>query len=287
MPRRDGFPTNPELVTEFTETSRLVYIAAFNQIIAHRLDELPYLRDKPLSMVPLIMYRNRLFDEGTDGIVRPDARAVAKETLKVKTTDSGDAYDRREHLTLKSLPEADHVAYGAVAARMEQLTITDDLVAEVAIEPHGVTAEYWADMHNGKRRHIGTLKEKPAKQSILSGKFFAEDMHETITSPGSSARMAIAREVFARLGMEPIQDVSFRLALEPSLPLNGYEPRRWLERYLDSMADGALRARDGLERMQSSKYADMMPEVIIESQKSRVAEYEAAASRALAILESK
>lgn len=280
MPRKDGFPTNPELVAEFTETSRLTYAAAYDALIASRLDEVPYFEGKPLNAVPLIAYRRALLEQEVQQFTNT---SIDKEVLQVRPLTRYDADIRREHLTLRDLPESEHIAYDQMAERIDKLTISDDLAVSTAVEQGGVIAEYTAHMHGGSSRHISTLKDKPAKQSIVSGKFFAEETYELVTSPVRLSRMTLANNALWQMGITPLMNVYFGVSYVPNLPLNGHESVQWLSNYADVMATRELRHRDTLDRLEALG----APAPIIENERRLIDKYESSARRALRLLDTK
>ncbi len=283
MPRRDGFPTNPELVEEFTEASRLTYVAAYETVLAGQLDKFPHFHGKPLSAVPLIAYRNHMLESAQELYDSSDINVVEKELLEVRPVSPIDADAREGHLTLRDLPQENHEAYAAMVERIGNLHVSDDIAVATALEPGGVVADYTATLRSGRVRHIGTLKERPAKQSIVSGKFFAEDMHQFLASPAALRKIRLANAVLRGIGEPPLMDAFFTLSHVRDLPLNGYEPESWLNDYLNEMSARALRHRDTLERLEALG----APQVIIDHQESLIGEYESAARRALRCLDAK
>ena len=248
MPRRDGFPTNKEMVLEFNELSRTSYINKYNQVTEGGFP--PMLEDKPLDALYFRAYKIiPEFMRTDDGVTAEDLRVEPLQEHQVNSMTST--------LGFKDTPEEVVKHYRNVARLIGETTLHSDLDIVSILPPEAVNADYTAHYSTGRTRHISTFKEKPSKASIASGKFFAEQVIQLLedrpiskpidTSDFSEAFEHI-RNIFERGG--PIS-TGFSLSMRPNLPLNGHESREFLDAYANKMFEISRNAGDRLAIVES------------------------------------
>lgn len=280
MPRRDGFPTNQEMVVEFNNLSQTAYVDAFQRLSADGLPDA--FQDKPLSLMYLDAAKR------VPKFMRVDG-AVVDERLLVRTLEEDDVNYLPDTLGFKDIPEDVLEHYYEVARRIGDVTLHNGLDITTVLPPEGIVADYTAVYPNGRTRHISRFKEKPAKASIVAGKYFAEQAIQEINTPFEDKHFDLTN--FAKVAAS-LQDLSeqggiVRHSLSfykvPNLPLNGHESKGFLNDYANSMLDRTMRSATRLERMKDFGF----PDAVIESAQNI---YDAANSsylRAQALLDKK
>jgi hypothetical protein len=244
MPRRDGFDTNQELLADFNRLGYDVFTTLWTKQVEEGVPE--WLQGKPLDALSVTVR-----DATPPGLqeIAEQARtdAIVSERLSVRPLVSGDVDNMRDHLTMRHYPEDVYGHYETIASSIGQVILGNSTEVKRVLPPEGVIAEYGAQLLNGRKPHIETLKERPTKRSIILGKLFGERALEYAQSDWSSANAS------EESSLEQLADVMSRLklvshrfdiAMQPGLPLNGYEPKHWLQRYAEVMAI----KREGLER---------------------------------------
>jgi hypothetical protein len=234
MPRRDGLPTNREMVVDFNNLSRTAYIDAYNNITEYGLPAA--LEDKPLDTLYLnVTKKVPTFMRTSSG--------VTGEQLLVDPLQEHHVDFMTYTLGFQDTPEDVVRHYRDIAQRIGETTLHIGLDIAAILPPEGINADYTAFYPTGKTRHISTFKEKPSKLSISAGKFFAEQAIQSINTPPDAEDFDITdfSKVIERI--EKIFDQSgtfehgFSLQMVPNLPLNGYESKAFLNTYANRMLD--------------------------------------------------
>jgi hypothetical protein len=258
MPRRDGFPTNREMVVDFNTLSRTAYIDAYNHMTA---DGMPAaFEDKPLDALYLNVIKNiPAFMRTSD--------SVTDEQLVVEPLQEDHADFMTSIIGFQDIPEDIVEHYRNIARRIGETTLHSGLDIVSVLPPEGINADYTAYYPSGRTRHISTFKEKPSKPSIAAGKFFAAQAVQSITTQPDRTTLDILdfSQVVGHMKNIAEQggvfDHDLLLRMVPDLPLNGHESKAFLNVYANRMFD---RATYNAARL--AKVKDLgAPEIIIES----------------------
>lgn len=292
MPRKDGFPTNAELIKEFTHASRDLYISAFDQIIMDNLDYQPAFRDKPLNSVILVASRRAIDEVMINGGENLTDDYVAEERLSVAPIDEMLTTFREGPRGIGSIPRVhdsvDDDVFRDLAIYSELATVTEGLDAAQVIPSQGVGAFYTATTIGDKKLHMDNMQlhaKRPTKQRILSARTFAEEMYSEVNRPMSEEeyhRQLRINQALAIFGLEPTNDISFTLSRTPNIPLNGYEPKPWLDLYIDEMSQYALDEIGTIERTK-----DRVTVEVNDYRHAMVDKYSMAVKRAQAVIDGK
>lgn len=269
MPRRDGFPTNREMVIDFNTTAREAYVTAFERAIEVVIP--PAFEEKPLKFIHLS------FDKKYSG-TSSEQHVVSQERLYVQplTTEDADIIDEFEQYA--SVDESVIEHYRQVAGKIGEATIKPGVHIRPIVPAEGIQADYNAYLHNyDVIRHVSIFHERPAKQTIAAAKYFAEEALDYVQSD-EFIKPKYAKRVERELGqhVEPIIEHAFTFSMVPDLPLNGKESRQFLASYHQIMITRAHTSRDRLADMQRLD----APPVIISSIRKRLSELESARLKA-------
>lgn len=255
MPRRDGLPTNREMVVEFNDLSRTAFVDAYNRTAEDGLPDA--YQDKPLDALYLRSQKR------VPEIMRIDGGVVAEELL-VNPLHEDDVDMIPHTLGFRDTPEDVISHYRAIARRIGDTTLHSGLDIATVLPPEGVDASYTAYYAGGRTRHIATFKEKPSKASIAAGKYFAEQVIHDINAPSSDPDIDVTdlSQVAEHLRQMSEQGgtiehfLSFRKV--PNLPLNGHESRAFLNAYANRMLDSARYNAEKLAKMRDLGAPDIV-----------------------------
>lgn len=236
MPRRDGFPTNREMVVDFNALSRTAYIDAYNHIAG---DGLPAaFEDKPLDSLYLnVIKKVPIFLRTNSG--------VTGEQLLVDPLQEHHVDFMTYILGFQDTPEDIVQHYRGIAQRIGETTLHSGLDIATVLPSEGINADYTAFYPTGRTRHISTFKEKPSKSSIAAGKFFAEQAIQSINTPPDAEDFDITdfskvvEHIKSRFEQNGTFEHGFSLQMVPNLPLNGHESKAFLNTYANRMLDKA------------------------------------------------
>lgn len=226
MPRRDGLPTNNELLEQFSKNGRDLFVAALERDF---LPELPpsYIGKKLGHLVLTICI------ESEDDYDFPNAVEAEYLRMKIVEPQHADIY-RTDHLTLKGTAVAD-----AIAAESMYLSgiVLDDSFNPGIIGMRGVDSSYTATMVDTRRtRHVDSYKEKPSKQSIVSGIYCEEAALKYVMSEEFEDPVHIRRLRAAVLGSNDEYlafSHNWSLPYRAGMVFNGYESPNYLNGYLE------------------------------------------------------
>jgi hypothetical protein len=280
MPRRDGFPTNQEMVVDFNNLSRTAYVDAFQRLSENGLPDA--YQDKPLDLMYLDAAKRVPESMRVDG-------AVVDEKLHVRTLEKDDVDYLPDTLGFKDTPEDVLGHYYDVARRIGDVTLHDGLDIATVLPSEGIVADYTAFYPNGRTRHISTFKEKPSKASIVAGKYFAEQAIQEINTPFEDKHFDLTDLAKVAASMQNLSDQggivrhSLSFYKVPNLPLNGHESKGFLNNYANNMLDRTMRSAARLERMKDLG----APELVIENAQAIYDEANSSYLRAQAFLDKK
>lgn len=300
MPRRDGFDTNQEMLADFNHGAHLAYVDAFEREYENGVPD--SFKDKPLQFIELEIER-RPFDwqgviDGAPGLTEELGLSdtlsrlietqyqdkIRTETLGIHALTLSDVdFMINDHLTMRTLPEHAHEAFRQTANAIANLRIGDSAAIVRAVPANGIVADYTATLSDdpgGRSRHIGTLKEKPAKESIALGKAFVEDALDYIHSDQFVDRVSFNALREAVICAKTTSH-RFTIPIRPDVPLNGHEPIRYLHAYQVKMRRGMEIRGERLQRLRDLG----APDTIIEYDALLYSEYKTALERVNAILD--
>ncbi|HEU5122047.1 MAG TPA: hypothetical protein VFT59_04320 [Candidatus Saccharimonadales bacterium] len=274
MPRRDGQPTNQEMLADFTTASFEIYMNLYD---LHMQPDLPPAYEgKPLRHISAHIIK-RYFSED-----RPP-QSVAAEQLKIATLSPYHVdIMENDHLQMRDFPPDVFEYYRGIADSMAQVALTNGMILRNIVPPNGVVGFYTAFYPNGSIRHVDKLKDKPTKQTIAAAQYFTEEVSEYISS-GRSQLPPTQLALNAHYNNEEgVMTHHFDIDIATDLPLNGQESTQFLTAYRDKMIERYHRKQALLEQLAASvgtqtvTYTDMM---------KTANECKAAADRAQVILD--
>jgi hypothetical protein len=161
MPRRDGFPTNNELMAELEIRGRDLYVATF----ADSFPPLPVAaEDKPAHVLSLDFN----LEHDTGGLDGPGLNPVVLEALVLKPIrlDKGTRIAIEQHVQWKGDQEMVERRL-RIAEVAGGLLVSNEFDPE-CLEPQALLTTYVARLRNGRTRFVDTLKDKPTKQTLYS-----------------------------------------------------------------------------------------------------------------------
>lgn len=270
MPRRDGLPTNREMVVDFNGLSRTAYIDAYNRITE---DGFPTaFEDKPLDAMFLRVTKTVPSNLRVEG-------GVTGEQLEVETLREEHVGFMTDTLGFQDTPEDVLAHYYNVAHLIGRTTLHSGLDIAAVLPSEGVNAGYTANYSNGRTHHISTFKEKPFKASIAAGKYFAEQAVQDINITDlsklrDSNTIEQAGGTFRHI---------FLLRMIPNLPLNGHESKSFLNAYANNMLDETMNRAEKLERIKALG----APEAIVERAQDACEDAQSSYDRVQGLLDKK
>jgi hypothetical protein len=251
MPRRDGFPTNPEMLLDFSATAHRVFTTAYERTLEGHVSDA--FQDKPLKYF-FMHFRQ-------DPVSRDNP--VSSEELRVGIVTDDIAEQLPFNQSFLRQPEEWVQRYVNIAQAVGEVAISDSLVVAVEVPVEAINADYTLSYQDGNAHHVSSFQEWPSKQSIVSGKYFAEEALQYAES--DELLLSIEERSRRMLTSNAIHDVDDRVILhrmallqEPDLPLNGYEPKGFLEAFASKMFIAAMHRSELIEQMRArgaSSYA--------------------------------
>jgi hypothetical protein len=252
MPRRDGFPTNEELLATFSENGRNIFVAALAPQIENGVPDV--LKGKLLG--DLVLHIGHSV-EPIEGIARP----VTYETLEIRTMNTRDAESIDYHLRWKGTKTADSIA--AEALYFSDVRFGDTLNVE-DLSTWGVHTSYEARMANTfQTRHVSTMKEKPAKMSLYAGIHLEEGAQTYAESPEFAMTPFGQWSIGMVLGSEnAANDMLFshiwRMPFHPGMIFNGSESEQYLVHCLNEANAAYSRRSERLNRLATGGAPELM-----------------------------
>ena len=245
MPRRDGFPTNEELLDTFNQNGRDIFVAALEHDFAHKMPD--YMKGKQLGDIFLKVHH--IIPPSVEGFTNP----VNGEKLEMTTLDESDAdYVRSDHLRWKGTDVGDRIDLETMFLAE---TILDDDFVPATIGKWAVYTSYTASMEGTTRtRHVDTLKEKPTKQALISGIVLEEAVSDYVRSTDfeiPAEERAIDAVLFGR-GREDFRPFmhNWGITFRAGMTFNGYESDYYLQYCLDEAQYSLERTMERTKRMQ-------------------------------------
>jgi len=168
MPRKDGLPTNEELLTELNSYGVDLFLAGYEKTYGDGIIPRAFL-EKRIANLAFTMIQYHKPDENLPG------NPLISETLTIQVADYDDATDMFDHhLRYKGDQErADKMRMAALF--IGQKAVGESLQFETKPYPEAFNTDWTAHMRDtDHKRHVGTLKAKPNKQSLVSAIAMAE-----------------------------------------------------------------------------------------------------------------
>lgn len=278
MPRRDGFPTNEEMLGQFNQNGRNIFVAALEHDFAHKIPD--HMRGKQLAHLRLQI--NHIMPEPEEGITN----AVTGEDLDMRIMDGWNVeFVRENHLRWKGTPIADRID---TEVTYFSDTVLDDTFVPATIGKWAVQTDYTAFMANTQRtRHVGTLKEKPTKMALVSGIALEEAAEAYVRSSDFEVpfRQRLGGVLLFGVGVDSFQpfDHKWFMPFQAGMTFNGFESRYYLEGCLERAQQSLQTTTDRLARLKDLG----APERILESDTNRLAELRTSIASAKTALEKK
>ncbi len=207
MSRKDGLPTNAEILADFRCASRQVFVQAYDrQFSGEKLH--PGFEDKPLSSLYLTV--------GDTGQEPQLGRvSVLAELLSIQSIDKRIGPMIEAHPTLSQLPPDVKDRYRKLGADTTEIALTKGLSIASVLPMEAVNANYYAHLSDGKEVNIGVFEKRQTKMNLIAAKYFANE-----------ALVYVRSDDFDDPDSEFIHD--FGLEISVDLPLNGHEPLQFL-----------------------------------------------------------
>lgn len=235
-----GAPTNQELQVDFGETSRELFIAAYQQAMGGPMH--PAIYGKPLvHLVFRAERQHRLTD--------PPHAIFHKESLQTVPLTSDVAQTFEFYEPTRNYP--DHVLdyYERVATRIGRTALTPNLDIAAVLPPGSLIATYKEELTGHANQHTGTLDPRPTKHLLTNAIALAKDTQAQMQS--WSDHMAARQDGLIDSDV-PYNRGNIRHSLTfwmtHDLPLNGNEPLAFLEAYHKSVLETAMFYRGCLQR---------------------------------------
>jgi hypothetical protein len=275
MTREDGFSTNPEMLADYSEVSRQLYIGAYNALAGQEIE--PGLAGKPIQFLRL--YVNHVFDPAVHSL----PKGIFNEELAIKPKTElfvGSALPGRPEY--EEAPEDIQDYRRSLYKRVMDTAISPGLNIEDVIVPGTIFAAYVAYTKKGDVAHtLFPEAGKPVKARISAATYLAEQALDYVMANGVEHDWQIS-EKYPTEDEESL-NVKFELMIDAELPLNGNEPVSFLLQYLDAMLTYAEEGRKKLAEYEQMKLTLPGVEVLMELQQDRVDMQLAAAERVMDI----
>jgi len=301
MPRRDGFPTNVEMLADFTETARQFFVATFNT--AAEAGFHPGFIDKPLSSI----YASD--DHLMDTVLEDVPGSIGLESLIVGPLGKDDVKEPLPGASWFEEPPADLIAYRtALRGPISEARVTNGLDITDIVVPGTVSASYFAyDQELNLRRSTFSSDDRPSKSNIAARKFLADEALKHIIAQGQVMTFldeALEHRALVKMlqasaahDISLLQhDIALGITMDVDLPLNGHEPPEFLMRFCEAMMIGVERTQRRIEELndpeqlahlgeEAREHAERTKTDIIDGLKEGIGAKKAAAQRARDILE--
>lgn len=271
MPRHDGMPTNQEMLTDFTTTSRDLLVILYDKEAGKSLP--PLLDGKSLHHIGARITKQYFAD------IRPMGSMQA-EDLYITTLDQNDVTFMEEHFNSRELPNDTLTFYHSVAQSIATIALKDTLNLSLMLPPNGVVADYAASFSHYSHQ-VNTFSKKPLKQTIASARYFAEEVQNYVAFDNTDV---LNDDPFCSTTHhleDSVLTYAFALKIDPQLPLNGYEGVAFLSAYRDAMKEGYTKWIEYVQRLQTRNEPEEWRELAL----FNALQYSSAASRAQLILD--
>lgn len=275
MPRRDGFPTNPEMLADFTELSRQLFVEAFANEAEDGLH--PAYDGKPISMLTLTV--PTLYSP------KSETRFVS-ERLVIEPLNE-------QHISMiefgEHAPDSDILKVRRQkATAIGETALHPGVVIGDILSPGSIVADYTVEFTSGMIKQVDTLTDRPAKMTIAGALGAAREGLAYVRSGDGDDRPSVLMELIryanrrSKYNDRPLPKhtwAQFDLQMHPDLPLNGQENIGFIRRYYGAMRESVMNQRENLDRFRAMNHP------LTDKVAENIARYEDAKARAKEILE--
>jgi hypothetical protein len=285
MPRRDGFSTNAELQQQFAFAARDLYVAAFSRDLQHKIPE--WFIGKKLGHISLEIVRNCGTPQDIDEPISPNQ--IARERFIAKAAFSGFTEFVRAEQEVTGIVDPFELLAAQCndeeAKRYGEAFIVPNFDVS-GIPANLVRADYTAIPHNKKRiRHASAIKDKPSKQSLLSGLYFIELAHTGYVQSPDFRKDKTRRLVDAILSGKQVIEYNHHWSIPYSVdvPINGKEPEQYLVGFLEYVVETLARVKMFYQKLITLH----APMIFIEHNNKRIEQLEQKQQEIIDVLQSK
>jgi hypothetical protein len=271
--RRDGYPTNQEMLADFTAASHEVFVNLYE---AHMQSNLPpAFEGKPLKNLGIQVTKRYFGEERLP-------TSVTHEELMISTLEESDVdFMRTQHLKMRELPSDIFDYYDEITCHIAHIALTNTIDLRHAVPQNGIVSHYAAHFPNRSKRHVDTLQEILSKQSIAAAQYFVHEAWQYVASGKSQLHPIERLELAYHYNEEGVINHHFTIIMDAELPLNGYEDTEFLTSYRDRMITYWHKHQQHIEKLITSG----MPYDSMDSIQQQVDKLKQAADRAQAILD--
>ena len=260
MPRKDGFPTNEELLIDFNRLGGQLFAAAYNSKFAG--EAIPTYINKRIGQLVLKVTKINFEAQENSGV---SGSTIVREDLEMRLANDGDAEALEgDHLRWKGNEEYVHQAL--FTHKMLGHCAVGDYIDPATIPPFGVITRWNGYRRNdpvgfGSRR-VHTLTEKPSKLSIVSGKYMAEEALDYVQSTAFNIPRPV-RVLYAATGGDADHlefSHAWKVPHNRDVEYTGYESLGYLEAGKREIESRLTKREERLAKAQ----ADFYPERIVD-----------------------
>jgi hypothetical protein len=285
MPRRDGFSTNAELQQKFSFAARDLYVAAFSRDLQHRMPH--WFIGKKLGHISLEIVRNCSTPQNIEEPILP--KQIARERFIASAAFSGFTEFAKAEQEITGSEDV-FALFTAQCNDAEAEKYGEALVKPnfdvSGIPSNLVRSDYYAIPHDKKKiRHASAIKDKPSKQSLLSGLYFIESaMTDYVQGPDynkDKTRRLIEAIVDGTQVSE--YDHTWTIPYAVDVPINGKEPELYLIGFLEYITEKLAK----VIAMNQKSIALKAPAFFIDYNEQRIAQLEQKQQELIRVLQSK
>ena len=176
MPRKDGMPTNEELITDLNIYGRDIFLSAYSRNYGEGIIPRSFVKKRLANLALTIIQYHKPEDE-------LPGHPLISETLSIKVASMSDADEMEQR----------HLRYRGDRERADKLRVASIFLGQLAV---GTTVSYEQDPYpeafvtewvghmrsTNRKRHVSSLKSRPSKQSLVSAIEMAKDSLEYVKS---------------------------------------------------------------------------------------------------------
>lgn len=272
MARKDGSPTNREMQVDLTTASYGVFVAAFERAVES--DMPPAYNDKPLSLLEFRAVKTYEVNDDTP-------QTLQREQLLIVPISESSAGSLVDNELFRDAPTDVLDRYRVIATGIGHVNISPSLHLRDELQPEGVEFDYTASLTNGRESHASTFRKRAAKQSLAAASNFAEQIANYVQSDEFDIprRTRVFKKAMGSTGVTGYTGIehAFSFRLDPSLPINGHESKRFIREFSRAMFRRFKASEKKVEQLETM---DFIPELIIQQERDRQHSYETAYNNA-------
>lgn len=169
MPRKDGMPTNEELITDLNIYGRDIFLSAYSRNYGEGIIPRSFVKKRLANLALTIIQYHKPEDE-------LPGHPLISETLSIKVASMSDADEMEQR----------HLRYRGDKERADKLRVASMFLGQLAVGaavsdeqdpyPEAFVTEWVGHMRStNRKRHVSSLKSRPSKQSLVSAIEMAKD----------------------------------------------------------------------------------------------------------------